>query len=180
MANSIRLNGFEYHHYDINDFEDERVPNDLGFGVYFFIDNSALPSQGFKSAKSYANKYVKKENIDEVSIVVADLVFDSERFLDLDESDNHEFFLHIVRENEIEVNRIWSKTKKGKHKERKILDGIFIEMLIDDIEKAIETTIQGVKKDTFSTLGYARRSNFHNTTEISVREIECITINRVS
>lgn len=179
-SDSIYVNGFDYHQYDINDFESERVPNDLGFGIYFFIDNEKIRSQGFKNAKNYAEKYVKKENIDKVTIVVADLNFNSHRFLNLDESDNQEYFLHIMKNNETAANMIWSKTVKGEHKKRKIFDGIFIEMLIDDIEEQMDETIQGVQKDTFSSLGSARRSNFHNTTEIAVREIDCIKINRVS
>lgn len=179
IADEIKNNGFIHVKYDINNAKEERLPNDLGFGTYFFIDDEATASKGFVNAKSYTLKYKKKSNIDVISIIVADLTFNDDQFLDLDEADNNAYYLSIQKENEQEAYKIWSKSKKGSHKKRKIFDGIFLEMMISDLETAAGKTIQGVKKKTFTSFG-AARSNFHNGTEISVRDHNCICINRVS
>lgn len=180
VADEINKNGFNYTTYDIYNTVSERLPNDLGFGTYFFIDDESTVSKGFVNAKNYTLKYKKKSNIDVISIVVADLTFNDDQFLDLDEADNTAYYLSIQRENEQEAHKIWSQGKKDSHQKRKILDGIFLEMMVSDLEIAAGKTIQGVQKKTFTSFGRAARSNFHNGAEIAVRDHSCICINRVS
>ncbi|MCK1976087.1 hypothetical protein LNK15_03325 [Jeotgalicoccus huakuii] len=180
IANEVYKNGFTYTKYNIYESKKERLPNDLGFGTYFFVDNDNIVSKGYDNAKRYALKYKRKENTDAVSIIVADLTFNENHFLDLDFADNNAYYLQIQRENENLAYEIWSQSKNDGHKNRKIYDGIFIEMMIADLEEKMGITIQGVKKDTFTSFENASRSNFYNGTEISVRDHNCINVNRVS
>lgn len=180
IADEINSNGFTHVQYDIKEAKKKRLPNDLGFGTYFFIDNEQLASGGFDNAKKYALKYKRTDNIDAISIVVADLTFKEDLILDLDEHDNNAYYLTIQQRNEQEAFEIWSQSKVDGHRRRKIHDGIFLEMMISEIEEAMGTTIQGVQKNTFTTFGNAARSNFYNGTEIAVRDHNCIHLNRVS
>ncbi|GGA72488.1 hypothetical protein [Salinicoccus roseus] len=177
-ATDIISNGFEYRTYDINDYKGKRLPNDLGFGIYFYLDNPKISKKALDNAKDYAIKYKKKLNTDSVSVIVADISICEDSHLDLDEADNLEYYLGIQNTNQQRAEEIWAKSKQDGQRKRKMLDGIFIEMMILDLEEAIGRSIKTVQKETFTSFGRAQRSNFFNGTELTVRDANILKVER--
>ncbi|CAM2790945.1 hypothetical protein EDC33_1675 [Salinicoccus roseus] len=154
------------------------MPNDLGFGIYFYLDNPKISKKALDNAKDYAIKYKKKLNTDSVSVIVADISICEDSHLDLDEADNLEYYLGIQNTNQQRAEEIWAKSKQDGQRKRKMLDGIFIEMMILDLEEAIGRSIKTVQKETFTSFGRAQRSNFFNGTELTVRDANILKVER--
>lgn len=180
QAEKIKKVGFNFNEYEF-DVDNQRLPNDLGAGVYFFVEKEFL-----ENPKHLAKRYVEiyKDNIlkrEKSSPIVLQAVikFDEDNCLDFDNQDNFEDMITLKktlkRELYDEVNRFTS----GGIVNRGNFDGLLIEAMIKKFfKKGIIINI--VSKSTFTNIEDSfgkhkiRHSNFPNGKEIAVRDVNLI------
>lgn len=165
-------------------FGKNRLPNDLGKGVYFFLDSNFALS-GKEMAKKYIEKFIKssrRDNGASARVLEVTMIEDSElHILDLDGAitafdqyrrDNDENISRIVREYKSKMGKNQGIIKRGN------FDGIVTDMFIDYIKEnsAEKFEIDAVKRETYTNVtdyGY-RISNNSNGVELCVKNIKII------
>lgn len=108
-----------------------KLPNDLGYGAYFFIDDDTV----FRSPKDMATDYVKKYKTNSCSAYsILEVNIETDYYLDLDDKDNL-LLMDRYRTSMIGiVEKIYTFIKKKHPKfknSRYNLDGILIELLLN-------------------------------------------------
>lgn len=166
-----------YHATDLNYCEDiikngfknqssESFPNDLGFGVYFYIkmDDTDDPLEN-------SVKYIKKVKKSYKYYIVLETQIEAENILDLNEPDNNHYFTNFMKNNISMIEErarlfpISGITKRGN------CDGIALEMILGHLGLTPEAIIC----DTFTKFNDTyKRSNFPNGRELCLRKTDCI------
>lgn len=171
---SIIKNGFKNLKTDFSKNE-VRVPNDLGNGIYFYIDFRKT------SGKTLAQKYVRsyrdriaREQKCSFSVIEAEITCEDECLLDMDEFENLKMFYEFNEKHTSTRNQMITKLKSDGAKKRKNYDGIMMELFIREIHKQFKE-VKVVKKDT-NTIFESEISNFANGTELCVRNLECVKL----
>lgn len=124
QALNIIKNGFNYP-------GSNAYPGDLGYGIYnFYADKEKLLLPPEIAANRYASKYRSKP----IGIVVSDVDFDDDNFLDLDEESNKKK-LKIVRNRFVKELIIRKKDYQKKHPKSRAakrgnIDGFAVEALL--------------------------------------------------
>lgn len=154
-----------------------KFPNDLGKGVYFFIQKNGtdLPEE---NAKNYV--YSFRSEVTLKSLLIADISIEDNKLLDLNEEDIQiEFdnirktYLDKIKEELSKYPDTWSSKQRGNY------DGIVLEVLLGSRNMEPD----GILKDTYTPIlkfnseknsGY-KISNFPNGRELCVRNIEAIS-----
>lgn len=165
-------------------FGSKRLPNDLGEGVYFFID-SEFELSGKEMAKQYIEKFIRngKDSEDTKLNVLKAVVEDDSSFLiiDLDE-DIVEFDKFRMKNAQEIVRKVkFYKSRMGNNKgilKRGNFDGIVTDMFIKFIGKKflMNTKIDAVQRRTYTDItsyGY-KISNNDNGVELCIKNVNAI------
>ncbi|WP_188205398.1 hypothetical protein [Desemzia incerta] len=181
-AEQIKKKGFQFEKYKFGK-NNQRLPNDLGAGVYFFVEDHY-----FEKPTALAYKYVLKYKDRELAqtntkpkVLKAEINYDEDCMLDLDEKDNMEAIMGLQKTLKKELYQAAKNLKQSGAVNRGNLDGLVIELLIEKFMRDYKIDIDIVAKRTFTNveeeLGGVpiRRSNFPNGKEIAIRKIELIT-----
>ena len=181
-SEKIMQAGFRFEEY-IFGKSTQRLPNDLGAGIYFFVEDDHLEnpqSLAYKYVLNYKNRELNKtKSIPKV--LKAEINVNEDFVLDFDEMDNTEALMSLQKLFRKELYQEIQRLKPSGAVDRGNFDGLFIELLIAKFKKDRGVDIDIVRKRTFTNveekLGNIpiRRSNFPNGKEISVRKSELIT-----
>ncbi|MGY0186384.1 hypothetical protein [Lactococcus petauri] len=169
-ASEIKNQGFNFK-------QNMKFPNDLGDGVYFFIQRNEIDFPE-KNAKNYVYSFKSEERLK--SLLIAEISIDDDKLLDLNEEEIQTEFDSIRNEY---LDKIKTELKKYPDtwgaKQRGNYDGIVLNILLESRNMKPD----GVLKDTYTPFldfkseknsGY-RISNFPNGRELCVRNIDTIT-----
>ncbi|BAP84795.1 hypothetical protein LOOC260_102170 [Paucilactobacillus hokkaidonensis JCM 18461] len=168
-ATKIMNNGFTI-------AKSNKVPNDLGTGVYFYI-NSAFTFSPIMMAKNYSIVY---KRISKAKITVLQAEIDEEATLiDFDLKSNLIELVKYRDANFDKIKNILNTVEKGNGlAARGNLDGIVIELFKTYLEEKYNVRVDGVKKNTFTPqhdLYKYKQSNMPNGRELCV-----YNLNRIS
>lgn len=183
---NILRNKFQYNLYQLGK-RNQRIPNDLGAGVYFYL--KFLDDQGFIIARRYVEKFKKSELIKHntsVDLIKAEINTKDKFVLNLSNpktQENLEKFRQIViKELDEEFNALkhdGAKRRALSFNPRKD-EGLLIEFLNERLKKDFKTSkdyFSACTKDTYTDLAnLPRDKNGNNGKEICVRDIDIITI----
>lgn len=147
----------------------DRMPNDLGDGIYFFGSNELF--KGNVCAEKYASKYRNKDG-NHITLLFYKLDMDEKHTLDLDEEVHKTNFIKKRQQME---NHLKSMIEKfNSNVSRKQLDGI----LINIITKKLGDAVKIVKKQTYTAFDdIYQTSNFPNSLEICVKDNSLLIFN---
>ena len=175
-AEEIKKYGFKENNVNL-EAEELRNPNDLGGGIYFYIDS--IYGRGYELASKYAHKYkdrIAKRQQCGIEIIEADISTVSTNLLDLDDDETNNFFIEFSEKHEEDRQKVVHKLKNDGAKQRKNYDGIMIELFIKKVnEQNSDGVVQVVKKATHTNFDDCI-SNFHNGIELCVRDTSCIKL----
>lgn len=175
-AGEIKKNGFTWNAVDLRG-SNFRNPNDLGGGVYFYIDS--VYGKGRDLAYKYAHQYrddVAKKQRCSIEIIEAEISMENDRLLDLDDIETKLLYTEFSKKHEIERQRAIYRLKNDGAKRRKNYDGIMVELFIQHINKQNPSgSVQAVQKETFTNFDGCI-SNFDNGVELCVRDTSCINL----
>lgn len=175
-AQKIRQEGFNKTTIEFHD-SGFRNPNDLGAGVYFYIDSKY--NSGQKMAMRYAHQYrdtiAKRQNCSLETLEVNVAIKDS-MLLNLDDADTNDIFIEFSKKHESERDRIRYRLTNDGANRRKNYDGIMVELFIRHINAQLrDFEVQAVQKAT-CTIFDGIISNFPNGVELCVRDTDCIRL----
>lgn len=175
--NILKEQKFHFDKFDVR-VGSNRIPNDLGAGVYFFCDDTDIESKGFDMAYEYTKKYkensIRKQN-SSIEVIKTNIECKKENFLDLDEEINHIDFIKMQKKFSHQAEMLLKRAKDDRAKKRDNRDGIFVELLVEKLKKQ-SVDVKVISKRTFTPLKQ-KQSNFPNGLELCVRNTELITIN---
>lgn len=159
-VSSIKSNGFRVEKYSFITSELQKVPGDLGAGVYAYKDS-------IENAKRFAEKFS-----DDVSILKLDIVVDEERFMDMDEPSNSSLILEVYENNQVfkRLKERYTRTNKSA-RNRECLDGLILEHIIHKYQIPVDL----VKKDTYTRFkDLPPISHYFNGTELCIKNQQII------
>ncbi|NQI71792.1 hypothetical protein HO913_01655 [Streptococcus suis] len=175
-AQQIRNQGFKKTTIDFNE-TNLRNPNDLGEGIYCFIDS--MYGNGKQMAARYAHSYrdsIAKKQGCSIEVIEVEAAVQSSMMLDLDDADTREIFIQFSQKHEMERTKIQYRLRNDGANRRKNYDGIMVELFVRHINKQLkENAVQAVKKDT-CTIFDGIISNFPNGTELCIRDTTCVAL----
>ncbi|HFI0101342.1 TPA: hypothetical protein ACGORV_000022 [Streptococcus suis] len=149
----------------------QRLPNDLGQGLYLFLDNESLEFDGKKCAKQYAQKWKSDRN----KTALIQFCFDETTLsiLDFNQPENFKRFVKLRDKLYRKIEQSLTTFKETNSLRRANLDGIFIEYLI---QHGLKIQVDGVVKDTYTPFYSSRStlSNFPNGRELCLRNTDAI------
>lgn len=148
----------------------QRLPNDLGMGLYLFLSDDSLCFNGYMNAKRYAAKY-KKVNAKVLKVRVKDDI----KILDLNNPNNRKIFNQFREKLFDKVYYNYSSSiRDDGAKVRANLDGLFLEILIR--YKFGTENIDGVICDSYTPFynQYNQLSNIANGRELCLRDSSSI------
>lgn len=151
---------------------DSSFPNDLGLGVYFYLDRTK------NEAKENAHKYVvryKKDYFGKIIIEVPVSVEDS-KILDFNIKEAMDSLEEFIQEN---GSRIKSELEKYDTESRAFKRGNFDGIVIDLYIEYFNMMVDIILKDTFTSFDEYRVSNFVNGREICVKNEEVIDTSNI-
>lgn len=181
-SEEIKKEGFQLKKYIFGE-RNQRLPNDLGAGIYFFVEDTSLQKPQALACKyvlKYKDKKLKKDN-SKPEILKAEINFNKDCVLDCDDRDNDKAILNLQKILKKELYEEACRIKSDGAAHRGNFDGLFIEMLIAKFKKDHGIDIDIVMKRTFTNVEEKlgafpiKKSNFPNGKEISVRKLELIT-----
>ncbi|MGU8045826.1 hypothetical protein ACS60V_11190, partial [Streptococcus suis] len=102
----------------------QRLPNDLGQGLYLFLDNESLEFDGKKCAKQYAQKWKSDRN----KTALIQFCFDETTLsiLDFNQPENFKRFVKLRDKLYRKIEQSLTTFKETNSLRRANLDGIFI------------------------------------------------------
>lgn len=159
FLDSIKQNGFK------KKTSAKSFPNDLGNGIYFYIDRPKYEGEAKNNAKNYAEKY--KSNYKEIVVLEVDILKDSDKVLDFNDNETADALEKFIKCNEENIYKEFEKFEKflGATK-RGNLDGIAIELFIEYFNLPVDI----VFKNTFTKFNNNYKiSSFTNGKEACVR-----------
>ena len=134
----------------------QRLPNDLGQGLYLFLDSDKPKFDGKQCAKLYAHRWRNEDN--KVSLILFDIDESDIFSLDLNKQENAEKFIEIRNKLAQRVEQRLKTFKEGKILDRANIDGIFIEYLVQHF---LENKVDLIIKDTYTPF-YSSRNTLSN------------------
>ncbi|WP_455438469.1 hypothetical protein [Streptococcus salivarius] len=154
----------------------KHIPNDLGNGIYFFLDKGDVYKPPYEMSKSFVKNY--KDCSHGESVIFKVTISDNLSLLNFNDEDNEKLFEKFRNLN---LNTIlkhydnfiyYAKTNTGDVPgvlKRANLDGIVFELLKNKIK------CDGVIKDTYTPQNKKyKKSSFHNGRELCLYNIEKI------
>lgn len=175
-ARSIRCNGFNKTEINFGN-SNFRTPNDLGEGVYFYIDS--VYELGSYLANKYAHRYrdkVAKQQNCSMDVIEVVVTLESSQLLNLDDEDTKKIFIDFSKKHERERQKIIYNLKNDGAKRRQNYDGIMVELFVRHINQQLRNgKVQAVQKETYTFFDNSI-SNFPNGVELCVRDIACINL----
>ncbi|MFC6464899.1 hypothetical protein ACFP65_07950 [Marinilactibacillus sp. GCM10026970] len=163
--------------------ENQRQPNDLGNGIYFYLP--FFNDKGNIIAQQYVRKYKNKElisNKTSVCLVKANIKYLKEKSLDLNNEDNVAFLEGISKlfEKELleEMKNIRDDGAKQRAQQQADNKGLLIELVYQLYEKEHpEKKFDVVIKDTYTDIPHLKCDDKgNNGKEIAVRKLDLIEI----
>ncbi|EAF5538178.1 hypothetical protein HCA33_05475 [Listeria seeligeri] len=174
QGNDILSNGFKEIKFTPNRMN--KLPGDLGCGIYFFVDNYSYGFNGYDCAHLYSRRFCSKRDT-KIHVLDVDLLFTEDMdILDLDVEENKEKFIKAKQNLTVYVNRFIKQnledlTVDGSYK-RGNFDGVYLEAMFS---KGQIKEVHAVSKNTFTRFDdNAKISNFPNSSEVSLRKLEVI------
>lgn len=142
-------------------------PNDLGIGVYFYLDR--IEGEAKENARKYVVRY-KKEYFGKVIIEVPILVGET-KILDFNIKEAMDSLEEFIRENGSRIKKELEKyDNNSKAFKRGNFDGIAIDLYIEYFEAIVDVIL----KDTFTSFDDYKISNFVNGREMCVKNNDII------
>lgn len=177
----ILIEDFSYRPYNPG-VDNERHPNDLGNGCYFFLPfgNDSGKEIATEFTKKYKSKDLAKEGI-ELALINVNLEFENDSLIfDLDSNDNQDL-LEEVREMMVkEIGEHLKKIKNDGAKRRASRinknQGLVIEIFLDLVAEVKKEIYSAVQSTTYTELKDVPVIDGKNGKEICVRNTKCITI----
>ncbi|WP_336825185.1 hypothetical protein [Sporosarcina sp. USHLN248] len=157
---SIKSNGFRVEKYSFITSELQKVPGDLGAGVYAYKDS-------IENAKKFAEKFS-----DDISVLKLEIVVDEDRFMDMDEESNSSLILEVYNDNKVfnQLKERYMRTNKSA-KSRECLDGLVLEHIIHKYRIPVDL----VKKETYTRFkDLPPISHYFNGTELCIKNKKII------
>ncbi|WP_454911853.1 hypothetical protein [Staphylococcus warneri] len=148
-------------------FPINKLPSDLGNGLYLFIDRKNMVGEAINNAKKYLDRW--KPRYEEKIIAQIDIKVRENRLLDLDDYDNQYEFNSFVDENEETIYNELDKLINNNTKNRGNLDGLVIEIMIREYKLEIDA----IQKETYTQFDIRKkrkRSNIPNGKELCIRQ----------
>ncbi|WP_034551676.1 hypothetical protein [Carnobacterium funditum] len=165
IAEEIIINSFLIDHIS------DRLPCDLGKGVYIFENSEKYNCQAKEQAMKYVKKY--KNGYKNPTVLKVDCHVDSDKELDMNLSANKKVFHNFMNENAGEIAEERKALIQDGAYKRGNLDGLVIELILEHYNKVVDLVI----KDTYTSFndipGY-KVSNFDNASEICIRNTDII------
>ena len=157
----------------------QNLPNDLGQGLYLFIDEESKGFSGQQSAKNYSKAYKHEEN----KIKILKFVFDDQNLTVLNLNDAVTIKMLNKLKNKLH-DRIYtqlpSAIKNNGRRNRANLDGIFLEFLIKfRYDNRIDYVICDTYTPVYNIEGVRTISNLPNGREICLRNLSLINWEKV-
>lgn len=179
--NKIFKTGFTYTKY-IPGKTEQRHPNDLGNGVYFFLPFHSNSGEHLALAyvKKYKSKLLNQKGISPALISATLTIESGEEIFYLDTPKNQallaEFKQRFTKEITHELANIVDNNAKKRACYLNKNQGLLIELLLD-LANSHGKTFQAVQSETFTNVEGIKCYNGKNGREICIRDLDCITIN---
>lgn len=149
----------------------QRLPNDLGQGLYLFLNDELLAFDGKECAKQYAQKWRNRQN----NIAIIQFCFDDNELsiLDFNLPENSKKFIKLRAKLYRKIEQSLTTFIQTRSLKRANLDGIFIEYLV---QHGLKIKVDGIVKDTYTPFYSSRStlSNFPNGREFCLRDTSVI------
>ncbi|MBJ6745705.1 hypothetical protein JEQ21_04360 [Streptococcus sp. 121] len=150
----------------------QRLPNDLGQGLYLFLDDELLGFDGKECAKKYAHRWRNQGN----KISLIQFHFDETvlNILDLNNPENLRRIVELRSKLYQRIEQSLTTFQQNKSLKRANLDGIFIEFLVQHALSGQQ--VDGIIKDTFTPFYSEKQalSNVPNGRELCLRNVDAI------
>ena len=149
----------------------QRLPNDLGQGLYLFLDSELQGFDGKECAKQYAQKWRSDGN--KIAIIHFDFNKAPLYFLDFNLPENSTRFVKLRKKLYRKIEQSLTTFKENRSLKRANLDGIFIEYLV---QHRLQCKVDGIIKDTYTPFysSINTLSNFPNGRELCLRSTGAI------
>ncbi|MEB7831000.1 hypothetical protein [Staphylococcus xylosus] len=171
----IGYHGTDKSHYDclesIECHFSNKLPPDLGVGIYFFVDRLNQVGEAKENAKKYLARWKPRYN--NKIIAEMNLEIETNKLMDLDDPINQNEFNLFIDENEVEIYNELDNLINNNTKTRGNIDGLVIEMMI----KEFNLDVSAVLKETYTQFDKTKirkRSNIPNGKELCIREYNVI------
>lgn len=176
--NCILAHGFKYEKYKPG-VKQQRHPNDLGNGTYFFLPFAN--DSGKTIASAYVQKYKSKELEEKAAkpeLIKARLKFDSsEKIFVLDETglaildEFKKEFDDKLAPHLVDIKNDGAKKRASKLNQNQ---GLLIELLLD-LAAEYNNNYDAVRAETYTNIDFLPVIDGNNGTEICIRNKDCIT-----
>ena len=176
-SKSINFKPFKITH-DGGLIKGQTLPNDLGQGLYLFIDDQDRAFIGYNSAKKYAENY-RSEN-KQIKILKIEVLDEGANALDLNNNDNIRILNTLKEKLYQRVDSQLNNLKINPTLRRSNLDGIFIEFLIKfNLSDSIDFVICDTYTSVENSIGSRTISNIPNGKELCLRNLNLIDWEKV-
>lgn len=172
-ALNILQNGFRCEIYSFTQKEKKRLPNDLGSGVYVFLDESEFEFDGQKCAINYTVTF-KNNSTDFFTILEVPLKIkkDKHKILNLDNPEVQKVYVKARKGLEQVANKYLKENIKDDGSlKRGQLDGLFLEMMLNTRKFELPSIVM---KKTYTPYNDSKLSGFPNGLEMAIRDVEII------
>lgn len=162
--------GFKYRKFNKN-VKENRMPCDLGNGIYFYISNefSSSPSE---NAFEYAKLYPRPSKT--VVIFKCEIEVEEDKLLNLNENNNVKVINEYYENNKKIIDLVYESIKESGAKNRGYILGLIIELFISNESLSVDA----IQKDTFTNFKSLKDKNafidLPNGTELVVKNKTCI------
>lgn len=151
--------------------EGQSLPNDLGQGLYLFVDDAPKGYCGLTSAKSYARIHRSEKR--KIGVIKFKINCENINNLNLSHPQSIEYFNKYKQKYHGRVQVALSKLKKNRALTRYNLDGIFLEHLLRYHEKYSQVNV--VSCDSYVSFTEDKPiSSIPNGREVCVRDTTMI------
>lgn len=106
----------------------QSLPNDLGQGLYLFIDDGVAGYSGLESAKNYARIY--RSNSNKIGVISFEVDSQKLKVLDLSEPESKKFFNLYKQQSYDQIKCMLGGLRQNRSFKRFNLDGIFLEHIL--------------------------------------------------
>lgn len=113
---------------DFNIQSNQSLPNDLGQGLYLFIDDEVAGYSGLESAKNYARIY--RSNSNKIGVISFEVDSRELKVLDLSEPESKKFFNLYKQQTYNQIKCMLGRFRQNRSFKRFNLDGIFLEHIL--------------------------------------------------
>lgn len=166
----ILKNGFKYKKFNKN-LKDNKIPCDLGNGVYFYISSEFLPSPS-KNAIEYAKLYPRPSK--NVVVFKCEIEVEEDKLLNLNDLESAQIIYDYYITNKEVIDLVYESIKESGAKKRGFILGLVIEMFIYKNKLSIDA----IQKNTSTNFKLSKVNNLFldlpNGTELVIKNKKCI------